>query len=871
MLLFSVCFIILDKTIKTLNGMKNNLATRVYNEQVELKYQLYNSLFLTLPLDGVYQTGIFLPLLAETCTNGFKKNKNPKEIIEYFFKQHPTDYTEEQKIGFLFKTIQYIERQVVLIDALEDAAYADVHALKHTDTLLKLFEKISTNEQIQRLKEILKQIKLRVVLTAHPTQFYPSEVLAIITDLSEALAQNDNLTVKELLAQLGKTPFFQKEKPTPFVEAVRLSWYLSNIFYESIGRIMNTIAQHEDLEGHLNSQLITLGFWPGGDRDGNPFVTVETTLMVADRLRRSVVSNYRQDLRIIRRRLSFRGVYEKVVELESLFTKISRSKDEYQADFQKFDALIREIEQSLIRNHQSLFLEQWQAFMRKWESFGLHFASIDIRQDSRVIKKTLDAVALEYPEFLSTDILELPEKEQIEALLKIEGAIDPDRFSDAVIRDTVASIGVMEEIQNRNGEKGAHRYIISNCRGPIDIARVLALFRLSGWLKEISVDIVPLFETIDDLEHAEVSMKKIYTNELYRKHLSYRNNKQTVMLGFSDGTKDGGYLMANWAIFRAKRAMTAVSRQNDIEIAFFDGRGGPPARGGGNAHLFYSAMGDDVENKEIQLTVQGQTISSHYGTHESSVHNLELMIKALIENNLHEEEITISAEQKQQIYELAQLGYDHYQKFKAHPLFMPYLQQRSTLKYYGQTNIGSRPSKRGKSEELKFEDLRAIPFVGAWSQLKQNVPGFYGVGTALKQMEQNGKFEIYEKLYHQSKFFRALISNSMQSMRKTNFELTKYMEHDPVFGDFWKIIYDEFELSKKMVLKLTQKAELLDDNPVSKASIALREKVVLPLLTIQQYALMKIQENPPEELLMKYEKMVVRSLFGNINASRNSA
>jgi phosphoenolpyruvate carboxylase len=226
--------------------------------------------------------------------------------------------------------------------------------------------------------------------------------------------------------------------------------------------------------------------------------------------------------------------------------------------------------------------------------------------------------------------------------------------------------------------------------------------------------------------------------------------------------------------------------------------------------------------------------------------------------------------------DLASISYNAYVAFKNHPMFLPYLQRMSTLKYYAKTNIGSRPSKRSKSKEFDFSDLRAIPFVGSWSQLKQNVPGFYGVGTALKKYADNNEFDKLKLLYKNSDFFKALIKNSMMSLSKSFFGLTKYMAEDEEFGEFWKIIYDEYKTTKRLILKLTDYSQLMQNNPVGKASIDIRENIVLPLLTIQQYALLKIQklqkeENLNDELLKIYEKMVTRSLFGNINASRNSA
>jgi phosphoenolpyruvate carboxylase len=241
-------------------------------------------------------------------------------------------------------------------------------------------------------------------------------------------------------------------------------------------------------------------------------------------------------------------------------------------------------------------------------------------------------------------------------------------------------------------------------------------------------------------------------------------------------------------------------------------------------------------------------------------------------NKKHE----MSKDDKIVMTDLAETSYLAYKDFKGHPMFIPYLERMSTLKYYAKANIGSRPSKRSNSDTLVFSDLRAIPFVGSWSQLKQNVPGFYGVGTALKKYEDKGEFYKVEQLYKNSKFFKTLLENSMMSLTKSFFDLTKYMSKDEEFGDFWNIIYNEYIITKTLLLKLTGYKQLMENEPSGRASIEVRESIVLPLLTIQQYALKKIQElekedDKDEEQIKIFEKIVMRSLFGNINASRNSA
>lgn len=855
----------------------HDLTSRTFEELVELNFQLYNSLFLTLPLDAVEQTGTLLPLLAEQCSSGLDKGMDPQDILEQFFATHKPRFAEKEQIQFLFKIIQYVERQVVLIDALEDSAYSRIHRIEGKNSLAQLAERARDEEIDGRLGKLLGEFGVRVVLTAHPTQFYPGQVLAIISDLTDAISSKQIAEARDLLQQLGNTPFFQKQKPSPYDEAVLLTWYLGNIFYPAIGDIVDQLSEHFAKPLADNDELISIGFWPGGDRDGNPFVNTDTTLRVAAKLRYTILSCYHQNLRSLKRRLSFSGIYETIDRLEKLLhEELSEQSSTPLLTHEEFLQAMTEIETLLRERYQGLYLDQVQSFRRKLVLFGFHFASLDIRQDSRVIAAALQELMRLNPGILPDNLFELPESEQMTLLFACAGNIDPQACADEVCRDTLSSPAVMRQIQQRNGIRGCHRYIISNCRGPVDMARVHALFRLCGWGEgELTVDIIPLFETIDDLQRAGESMHAIYQIPQYREHLARRRFRQTVMLGFSDGTKDGGYLMANWAIYRAKEDVTAVSRESAIEVVFFDGRGGPPARGGGDTYLFYAAMGKKIESNQIQMTVQGQTISSYYGIKAAAAHNLGQLLTAGLENNLYDRpERELDAAQRELIEALAVSSYRKYEAFKQHALFLPYLEEMSTLKYYAMANIGSRPSKRGGSRKLRFEDLRAIPFVGAWSQLKQNVPGFYGLGIALKEMEEAGRLDDCISLYQRSRFFRALIANSMQSMSKTNFALTRYMQKDERFAGFWENIHQEYELSKAMVLKVSGQQCLLEDNPRSRLSIQLRERVVLPLLTIQQYALIRIQQarrSGQTDHLEEYEKMVMRSLFGNINASRNSA
>jgi len=849
-----------------------------FKKNVLSKFQIYNSIFMTLPFDQITKTGVLLPLFHETCEKGYKAGDNPSTIVETFFQKYQARRTKKSQIKLLFRFIQYIERQVVLFDAIEDAAFPVINNMDGIGTLRSLKEKAFSENKIDELKAYLDEFKVRIVLTAHPTQFYPGSVLGIITDLTEAIKDNDLERINNLLAQLGKTPFFKHEKPTPYDEAVNLIWYLENVFYDSFGSIFDYIQQNIYDNKVIKNEIINIGFWPGGDRDGNPFVLPDTTLKVAGLLKKSILKNYARDLKNLKRKLTFRGVEDRIGGL------IDKAYEGYANpgafDLDAFVNELKEIRKVVSKDHHSLYLNEITSLINKIQLFGHHFATLDIRQDSR-IHHTVFSKIVEKSKAVNNAIFpdnydSLDEDEQIEVLSKIEGVLETFIFEDELVKNTLQTIKVVKEIQHTNGEKGAHRYIISNNQTALNVMQLYAMLKLVAFNDKLTIDIVPLFETVTDLENAPKVMEQLYTNKAYKAHLRSRGQKQTIMLGFSDGTKDGGYFMANWAIFRAKEALTKISKQYNIDVVFFDGRGGPPARGGGKTHQFYASLGPTIEDKEVQLTIQGQTISSNFGTPDSSKYNLEQLISSGLSNSLGSENKGFSDEDRQTMDDLAEISYKTYQDFKGHPKFIPYLERISTLKYYAKANIGSRPSKRSKSERLIFSDLRAIPFVGSWSQLKQNVPGFFGVGTAIHSFEERGELDKVIALYNNSSFFKTLLENSMMSLSKSFFALTKYMAEDEEFGEFWTIIYNEYQLTLRLLLKITGYKELMENEPSGKASIDVRESIVLPLVTIQQYALRKIQHLQKQKTVDKeqievFEKIVTRTLYGIINASRNSA
>jgi len=839
-----------------------------FKKSVTNKFYVYNSLFLNLPYRNIENVGRLIPLLFYQCEKGLGSGKNPKQILDLFFQNYANIDAEKDRIDFMFRIIQYVERQVVLYDSVEDAAFPKLHEHTSSLSIKDYFQLVDKNKSWDKIAKKLSTFSARIVLTAHPTQFYTPAVLDIIEELKTLILEDKINDIDVVLQQLGLTSLINSKKPTPLDEAKNIIYILRNVYYAAVGDLFAYIKNNIENDDFDNYNIIKLGFWPGGDRDGNPFVTADVTRDVADELRINLMKCYYNDLKILRKKLTFKDLRPALNELrDQLYVSMFDPKKVVSYD-DIIEPLIT-VREILIDKYNSLYLKQLDDLIDKVKIFKTHFATLDIRQDHSQHKLVVETVLRTYG-YLNDSLDELSKAKLTNLLINENLKLDPKDFDNEIVKDTIINISHLRDIQNKNGEEGCNRYIISNSEDIYSVLFVYALFRWCGWEKgNITFDIIPLFETMNGMDTAENTMQSLFDLPDYRYHLETRGNRQTMMLGFSDGTKDGGYLKANWSILKTKEVLSKVCSGNGINAIFFDGRGGPPARGGGKTHRFYAAQTKDIANNEIQLTIQGQTITSTYGTKEQFMHNSEQLLTAGLSNNLFGKENVISRESRKLMEELSDLSYDKYDALKQHKMFIPYLENRSTLKYYNKANIGSRPGKRGQKAKLELTDLRAISFVGSWSQLKQNVPGYFGIGTAINKLKDEGRLKDLKKLFREVPFFETLMLNSMMSLSKCYFELTSYMKDDQEYGEFWNILHDEYLLSKKMLLLISNSDILMENEAVSRESIKIRENIVLPLLVIQQYALHQISEN--SDYKEQYEKIVTRSLYGNINASRNSA
>lgn len=834
-----------------------------YQSEVVLKYQIYNGLFLGLPFADSDQAGARLPIFSKMCEDWLKEGKTPPEAVVRYLEVVPIP--EERKPGLLIKFLQFVERQVVLFDALEDAAFSKINDMSGFGTIDYMLQKVN-NEQLKyhkHLQSLLKNYKTRLVLTAHPTQFYPNVILAIIVQLGKAIENNDLDKVRDLFLQMGLTRFANKAKPTPIDEALSIIWYLEHVFYNVVPRV----------QSKLSSEMVNLdiGFWPGGDRDGNPYVTADVTIEVADRLRNSLMRLYYRDIQDLRLRLTFDGPYD---DLGKIALKIK--KDQYR-NYSELISDLNSVMVELKEKYQGLFSDLVRDVILKINIFKFHFAKIDIRQNSaihrNVVHEILSASGVNH------DYKSLAGNEKLDLLVANWNInLNSANLTDEMANEVLNTIRAIAKVQKLNGKQAIERYIISNTDSVASVVEVLWLVNLINQEldseSKILIEIVPLFETVDDLDNSYSIMEQLYNLPVYASNLKALSNQQTIMLGFSDGTKDGGYLMANWAIFLAKKKLSLLASKYSVNVTFFDGRGGPPSRGGGNTYAFYQSLAQEIEAHEIQLTIQGQTISANFGTHDSAIFNMEHLLSAGISGQLFTTESSIiEKDEEELINQMAEYSLEYYLQLKNDPIFLDYLQEITPLNYLAAANIGSRPAKRNKGSELKLEDLRAIPFGGAWMQMKQNILGYYGVGSAIQKLLSQDRMAMHklQHLYQHSLFFKGLVDNSMQSLATTNFEITKHLRDDPKFGAFWQKLYDEAELTKELLLYISGHDSLIADNPVKDLSTEFREQIILPLLLIQQYAMDKLRKmDSNDKSYETYEHLVKKSLAASINASRNS-
>ncbi|WP_373017701.1 phosphoenolpyruvate carboxylase, partial [Muriicola sp.] len=524
--------------------MPNTKRLEEFKKLVTNKFYVYNSLFLNLPYQNMENIGVMIPLLFQQCQQGLSSGRNPREIMDHFFEYYAQLPTEQERIDFMFKIIQYVERQVVLYDSVEDAAFPRLQEFSTSRTIRDYFQMVDTSKNWNTISRQLEHFSARIVLTAHPTQFYTPAVLDIIDELRRLILDDKINDIDLVLQQLGLTSLINAKKPTPLEEARNIIYILRHIYYDAVGDLYAHIKRHIRKEKFENYNILKLGFWPGGDRDGNPYVTAEITRSVADELRVTLMKCYYNELKALRRKLTFKEVNE---PLNTLLNKlyVAMFNLDKPLSYEEIITPLEEIRETIQHDYKNLYGNELEKLIDKVKIFRTHFAILDIRQDHSKHYQLVEKALVKAGK-ISSSLTELKEKDLTRILLKEKIALNEADFEDEIHKDTIRNIKQLRSIKAKNGDEGCNRYIISNSEDIFSVLFVYALFRWCGYDPEdISFDIVPLFETMKGMDRSEKIMTTLFSLPEYKTHLKRRDLKQTMMLGFSDGTKDGGYLRAN--------------------------------------------------------------------------------------------------------------------------------------------------------------------------------------------------------------------------------------------------------------------------------------------------------------------------------------
>ena len=394
--------------------MKTTEVKKEFEKLVKNKFEVYNSLFLNLPFNNIRNTGMFIPLLQQVCKSGLEAGKDPMQILDSFFKVHANITTEDKKIDFMFRIIQYIERQIVLYDSVEDAAYPAIQKLGNDLSLKDFINLLKEKADSDEISTRLSDFSARIVLTAHPTQFYSHPVLDIMNRLRSLILDNNITEIDLTLQQLGLTSLVNSQKPTPLDEAKNIIYFLRNVYYDAVGELYSQIKNFLSDEDFDNANIIRIGFWPGGDRDGNPYVTSEVTMNVADELRMSLMKCYYSDVKILEQKMTFRKVEDLIALLRSeLYTAMFDSTKKISTE-EILNPLFK-IRKFIIEDYNSLYLELLEDLINKVKIFRTHFAVFDIRQNHAVHKKVIEDI-FKKEKFISKSLNEITEDELIDIL-----------------------------------------------------------------------------------------------------------------------------------------------------------------------------------------------------------------------------------------------------------------------------------------------------------------------------------------------------------------------------------------------------------------------------------------------------------------------
>ena len=776
-----------------------------------------------------------------------------------------------------------VAEQVNRSKVLADAHKSGGSWLKKTVDNILQAQKDGKTFDSKELQVWIDNFSVRPVFTAHPTEAARRSVLSKMTTIAQLLEQPDSQIKNERLAEtidlLWQTDELRLGRPEPLDEAVNSIYYLDELLIQTVPEVLAEFANEVKRLGvqlSLNARPLSFGTWIGGDRDGNPNITAEVTkaaiLLQNSHFTRTVfehLDELRQALSISTKLAGVSAELEKSVaqdleklpEIENRYRRIN-VEEPYRLkatairhklaltqvrhasglphfpgrDYKNTIELINDLEimrtSLLANNGQLIATGLLERITRAISAFGLTHASMDIREHSDVHRQLLSQIFSNLTPALINSQLDSKEQPNLENL---------DESSDRCFKTFVA----INELVDRFGPEVIESYIISMTKSADDVMAAVLIAKMAGLIslnpgKEFAkIGFVPLLETVTELRSADKILDDLLSNQNYRKIVKLRGNLQEVMLGYSDSNKDAGITTSQWEIHKAQRKLRDVAIKHGVKLRLFHGRGGSVGRGGGPTYDALIALPWGSIDGQIKMTEQGEVISDKYGLPALAKENLELTLAAALEATILNREPRQSAGDLNSWNDCMDLISDHafaaYRGLVDQADLPAYFYASTPVEQLGNMFLGSRPSRRPQ-DSGGLDSLRAIPWVFGWTQSRQIVPGWYGVGSGLKAAREAGKGDLLQKLLKDWHFFRTFISNVEMTLAKTDLTIAqRYVNElvDPSLHKIFDQIKSEFDLTVKELLLMTNKTEILGNQPILARTLQIRDTYLAPLQLLQ--------------------------------------
>ena len=752
------------------------------------------------------------------------------------------------------------------------------------------------------LQNWLGNFSVRPVFTAHPTEAARRSVLSKLTTISELLDQPEseirNTRLAEAIDLIWQTDELRLGQPEPLDEAVNSLYYLDELFEFTVPEILDQFSKELKrigVEIPITAKPLSFGTWIGGDRDGNPFITAEVTkaaillqnahftrtiIHLLDELRQALsistklagvskelLDSVAQDLELLPeieerfRRINVEEPYR--LKATAIRHKLLITQARHRGalphasgrDYKDTAELLADFtimrDSLLAHNGQLIAGGLLERLTRAITAFGLTHATMDIREHSDAHRKLLTQVIGEF------DIQKLSE------LLADSKNPDLTRLDDGG-KKTLSTFIAINDLIKRFGSEVIETYIISMTKSADDVIAAALIGKYAGLISLLpgeefaQIGFAPLLETVAELRSADVILENLLSNPQYRQIVNLRGNVQEVMLGYSDSNKDAGITTSQWEIHKAQRKLRDVAIKHGVKLRLFHGRGGSVGRGGGPTYDALIALPWGSIDGQIKMTEQGEVISDKYGLPALAKENLELTIAASLEAtvlNRKPRQSTSALNSWDDCMDLiSNAAFASYRNLVDQSDLPTYFYQSTPVEQLGNLFLGSRPSRRPEAN-AGLSSLRAIPWVFGWTQSRQIVPGWYGVGSGLKAAREAGKGEVLQELLKNWHFFRTFISNVEMTIAKTDLDIAKrYVDNlvDPKLHGIFDQIKAEFELTVSELLALTNKSEILGNQPILARTLAVRDTYLAPLQLLQVSLLKQVRtQSNPDPLLTR--------------------